>query len=176
MKITISGRQMSVRSSLRELIETKLAKFDRFFGDDAEAYVTCSNKNNKQTVELTIIYAGTVFRSEEKGSSFPNAVAQAVDTLERQIRKNKTRLSRRLREGAFDMLAEPIDDVDVSEEEEFRIRVKSFPAKPMDAHEAIMQMNLSGHSFYAFLDSESGKHAVVYRRQNGDYGLLLPDA
>ena len=176
MKMTISGRQMTVRASLRELIETKLAKFDRFFGDEAAAYVTCSNKNGKQTVELTIVYAGTVFRSEEKGSSFPNAVALAIDALERQIRKNKTRLSRRLRDGAFEALdEEPIVD-EIEEEGAFNIRVKSFPVKPMDAQEAIMQMNLSGHTFYAFLDAETGKHAVVYRRNNGDYGLLLPDA
>lgn len=176
MKMTISGRQMSVRNSLRDLIETKLSKFERFFGDDAEAYVTCSNKNNKQTVEVTIIYAGTIFRSEEHGSSFPNAVARAVDSLERQIRKNKTRLSRRLRDGAFAEIETLPDAEPVEEENEFNIRVKSFPAKPMDAHEAILQMNLSGHAFYAFLDAESGKHAVVYRRNNGDYGLLLPDA
>lgn len=176
MKIVISGRQMSVRSSLRELIETKLSKFERFFGDQAEAYVTCSNKNNKQTVEITIIYAGTVFRSEEQGSSFPNAAVRAVDALERQIRKNKTRLSRRLRNGAFEAI-ETVEEIEpIEEENEFTIRVKSFPAKPMDAHEAILQMNLSGHTFYAFLDAESGKHAVVYRRHNGDYGLLLPDA
>lgn len=176
MKMTISGRQMSVRNSLRELIETKLSKFERFFGDDAEAYVTCSNKNSKQTVEVTIIYAGTVFRSEEQGSSFPNAVTRAVDALERQIRKNKTRLSRRLRDGAFAEI-ESVPEFDpVEEENEFNIRVKSFPAKPMDVQEAILQMNLSGHAFYAFLDAETGKHAVVYRRINGDYGLLLPDA
>ena len=176
MKMIISGRQMSVRNSLRELIEVKLSKFERFFGDDAEAYVTCSMKNNKQTVEVTIVYAGTVFRSEEQGSSFPNAVARSVDSLERQIRKNKTRLSRRLREGAFAAIEEVPDLEVIEEESEFNVRVKSFPAKPMDVHEAILQMNLSGHTFYAFLDAESGKHAVVYRRNNGDYGLLLPEA
>ena len=161
---------------MRELIEGKLSKFERFFGDDAEAYVTCSHKNNKPTVEVTIVYSGTVFRSEEQGASFPNAVTRAVDALERQIRKNKTRLSRRLREGAFAEI-EPMPDLDpIEEEEEFAIRVKSFPAKPMDVHEAILQMNLSGHAFYAFLDAESGKYAVVYRRHNGEYGLLLPDA
>ena len=123
--MTISGRQMSVRNSLRELIEAKLAKFERFFGDDAEAYVTCSNKNNKQTVEVTIIYAGTVFRSEEQGSSFPNAVTRAVDALERQIRKNKTRLSRRLRDGAFAELEampeiEEIEEVEQTDKKEGR--------------------------------------------------------
>ena len=174
MKMIISGRQMSVRNSLRELIEIKLSKFERFFGDDAEAYVTCSHKNNKPTVELTIVYSGTVFRSEEQSNSFPNALTRSVDALERQIRKNKTRLSRRLREGAF--AEEVLPDLDpIEEEDEFEIRVKSFPAKPMDVHEAILQMNLSGHAFYAFLDAESGKHAVVYRRNNGAYGLLLPE-
>lgn len=175
MKISVSGRQMSVRNSLRELIEDKLAKFERFFGDDAEAYVTVSSKNGKQTVELTIVYSGTVFRSEESGSSFKNAVIRAVSTLERQIRKNKTRLLRRVREGAFAAIEVDSDIEPVEEEERFDIRVKSFPAKPMDVEEAILQMNLSGHTFYAFLDSESGKHAVVYHQNDGGYGLLLPE-
>ena len=175
MKISISGRQMTVRDSLRTLLDQKLAKFDKFFGENAEAYVTCSCKNDLKTVEITIHYNGTVFRSEEGSSSFQSAVVRAVDTLEGQMRKNKTRIEKRIREGAF--AASDDADVDLYEEEEeqFNIRVKSFTEKPMDPQEAILQMNLSGHSFYAFLDAESGKHAVVYRRKNGDYGLLLPE-
>lgn len=171
MKISISGKQMTVRNSLRELLEIKLAKFDRFFGEDATALVTCSCKNGKQTVEITINYNGTVFRSEEGSTTFRNAVDRSIDSLERQIRKNKTRLAKRIRGGAFNDMS---DWEDAEEEPEFRIRIKSFPAKPMDAEEAILQMNLSGHNFFAFLDSESGTYAVVYRRKDGDYGLLLP--
>lgn len=171
MKISVSGRQMNVRSSLRELLEIKLGKFDKFFGEDTPALVTCSSKNGKQTVEITINYNGTVFRSEEGSTTFRNAVDGAVSTLERQIRKNKTRLAKRIREGAF-INTEDLEAIE--EEPAFNIRVKSFPAKPMDTEEAILQMNLSGHSFFAFLDSESGTYAVVYRRKDGDYGLLLP--
>ncbi len=176
MKISISGRQMAVRPSLRDLVERKLAKFDKYFGENAEAFVTCSCKNDLKTVEITINYSGTVFRSEEGSTSFNSAVIRAIDTLEGQMRKNKTRIEKRIREGAF---TEAEDDFDgelyEEEEEQFNIRVKSFPAKPMDAQEAILQMNLSGHSFFAFLDAESGKYAVVYRRHNGDYGMLLPE-
>ncbi len=172
MKMTLTGRQMTVRNNLRELLSDKLAKFDKFFGEDAEAFVTCSCKNNRQTVEITINYNGTLFRSEEGSTTFRNAVDKATDALERQIRKNKTRIAKRMKSGAFDDLSdwEPIE-----EEPQFRVRIKSFPIKPMDVEEAILQMNLSGHAFYAFLDAESGKHAVVYKRKEGDYGLLLPD-
>ena len=176
MKISISGRQMTVRPSLRDLLEQKIAKFDKYFGENAEAFVTCSVKNGLKTVELTVNYGGTVFRSEEGSTSFHSAVVRAIDTLEGQMRKNKSRIEKRIKAGAF---ADQTDDFEgelyEEEEEQFCIRTKSFPIKPMDVQEAILQMNLSGHSFYAFLDGDSGKYAVVYRRHSGDYGLLLPE-
>lgn len=176
MKISISGRQMTVRASLRDLLERKLAKFDKYFGENAEAFVTCSNKNDLKTVEITVNYGGTVFRSEEGSTSFNSAVIRAIDTLEGQMRKNKSRIEKRIREGAFTDTEEDLDGELYEEEEaQFNVRVKSFPAKPMDVQEAILQMNLSGHSFFAFLDADSGKYAVVYRRHNGDYGMLLPE-
>ena len=95
MKITISGKQMTVRPSLKELTEKKLAKFDRFFGDEAEAIVVYSCRHDLQYMEITINYNGTIFRSEEGAESFQNAIDEAIDSLERQIRKNKTRLEKR---------------------------------------------------------------------------------
>ncbi len=172
MKITISGKQMNVRQSLKELTEKKLAKFDRFFGDDAEASVVYSCRHDLQYIEITIQYGGTFFRSEEGAESFQNAIDEAVESLERQIRKNKTRLEKRLRTGAFDA---PADDVDGEEETEFNIRVKSFPIKPMSVEEAILQMNLLEHQFFVFRDDQTNEPCVVYRRKDGNYGLIMDE-
>ena len=172
MKITVSGKQMTVRPSLKELTEKKLAKFDRFFGDDAEAFVVYSCRHDLQYIEITIDYNGTFFRSEEGAESFQNAIDEAIESLERQIRKNKTRLEKRLRTGAFDT-ALP-DDAD-EEEGEFQIRTKSFPIKPMSVEEAILQMELLGHQFFVFRDAETNEPCVVYRRKAGDYGLIIAE-
>ena len=172
MKITVSGKQMTVRQSLKDLTEKKLAKFDRFFGDDAEAIVVFSCRHDLQYMEITINYNGTIFRSEEGAETFQNAIDEAIDSLERQIRKNKTRLEKRLRTGAF-VPAE--DDVDEDEEGEFHIRTKSFPIKPMSVEEAIMQMNLLDHQFFMFRDDATNEPCVVYRRKDGDYGLIVAD-
>ena len=163
---------MTVRPSLKELTEKKLAKFDRFFGDDAEAFVVYSCRHDLQYIEITIDYNGTFFRSEEGAESFQNAIDEAIESLERQIRKNKTRLEKRLRTGAFDT-ALP-DDAD-EEEGEFQIRTKSFPIKPMSVEEAILQMELLGHQFFVFRDAETNEPCVVYRRKAGDYGLIIAE-
>ena len=172
MKITVSGKQLTVRPSLRELTEKKLAKFDRFFGDDAEAIVVYSARHDLQYIETTIHYNGTIFRSEEGADTFQTAIDQALDSLERQIRKNKTRLEKRLRTGAFVPAA---DDDDEEEESEFRIRTKTFPIKPMSVEEAIMQMNLLDHQFFMFRDDRTNEPCVVYRRKAGDYGLIVAE-
>ncbi|MBE6637190.1 MAG: ribosome-associated translation inhibitor RaiA [Ruminococcaceae bacterium] len=171
MKINIIGRRMEVDESLKQLIAKKLTKFDKFFKDDAVAYVTLSHEKNAERLELTVSSGGTLFRSEERNSTFNNALDTALDTIERQIRKYKTRLEKRLREGAFRTVEIPPEE----HEEEFAIREKSFVMKPMTPEEAILQMNLIGHAFYMFENSETGSAAVVYKRQNGGYGLLLPE-
>ena len=170
MKMTVSGKQMTGRQSLKDRTEKKLAKFDRFFGSDAEAIVVYSCRHDLQYIEITIQYGGTFFRSEEGAESFQNAIDEAIDSLERQIRKNKTRLEKRLRSGAFDPLP---DEAEEEEEGEFRIRIKSFPIKPMSVEEAILQMNLLEHQFFVFRDADTNEPCVVYRRKDGDYGLIV---
>ncbi len=169
MKMTVSGKQMTVRPSLKELTEKKLAKFDRIFGDDAEAIVVYSCRHDLQYIEITVRSNGTLFRSEEGADTFQTAIDRALDSLERQIRKNKTRLEKRLRPEAFAAIA---DDVDEEEEGEFRIRTKTFAVKPMSVEEAILQMNLLDHQFFVFRDAETEAPCVVYRRKDGDYGLI----
>ena len=171
MKITIYAKQMTVRESLKELIEKKLTKFNKFFGDDTEAFVTCRTRKGSKIIEITVSYAGTMFRSEEENETFITALDRACEGLERQIRKNKTRLEKRVRGGAFNVV-EYDDDDEYEEEEEFNIRIKTFPFKPMTAEEAILQMNLIGHSFFVYRDADTAKACVVYKKKDGDYGLI----
>ena len=172
MKITIYGKQMTVRDSLKAAVEKKLIKFDKFFGEDTEAYVTCKVRKGVKIIEITVNYGGTTFRSEEESDTFITALDRAVEGLERQIRKNKTRLEKTVKRGAFVITED--DDDEYVEEEEFEIRVKTFPFKPMTPEEAILQMNLIGHAFYAFTDADSGDVCVVYKRKEGSYGLIVP--
>ena len=173
MKITIYGKQMSVRETLKLAIEKKLAKFDKFFGEDAEAFVTCKVRKGVKIIEITVNYGGTTFRSEEECETFITALDRAAEGLERQIRKNKTRVEKMMKRDAF--VLDVGDDDEYIEEDEFNIRVKTFPFKPMTPEEAILQMNLIGHAFFAFTDSESGDVCVVYKRKEGSYGLIVPE-
>ena len=173
MKLNVYGKQMTVRESLKIAIEKKLQKFDKFFGEETEAFVTCKVRKGVKIIEITVNYNGTTFRSEEENETFITALDRAAEGLERQIRKNKTRVEKMVKRGAF-VITEEEDDEYV-EEGEFDIRVKTFPFKPMTAEEAILQMNLIGHSFYAFTDSDSGEVCVVYKRKEGSYGLIVPE-
>ena len=173
MKITVYGKQMTVRESLKAVIEKKLAKFNKFFGEDTEAFVTCRVRKGDKIIEITVNYGGTTFRSEEESDTFITALDRAVEGLERQIRKNKTRVEKMVKRGAFVITED--DDDEYEEEGDFDIRVKTFPFKPMTAEEAILQMNLIGHAFYAFTDAESGNVCVVYKRKAGSYGLIVPE-
>ena len=174
MKITVTGRQMSVYDEMKELIEKKLAKFDKYFNGSAEATVTLSCKHNEKNLEITISAANTLFRSEIGAESFRAALDLAIDAIDGQIRKNKTRLEKRLRSGGLDF---PTDDFDLDDEEdpELIIRTKTFSVKPMSPEEAILQMNLLGHQFFVFRDDQSGNTCVVYTRRDGAYGLIIPE-
>ncbi len=174
MKINIVGRQMNVYDDTRELIERKLAKLDKFFKSTAspEATVTLARKRNTSILEITVNAGGTLFRSEVEAHDFRVALDQSIDHIEGQIRKNKTKLARRMRENIMDMTAIP-DPVEEPTEETV-IRVKQFEFKPMTPEDAIMQMNLLGHDFFVFTDIESGDTCVVYKRRDGAYGLIEP--
>ena len=173
MKVTITGRKINLRDSFKEHAQKKLKKVERFFGDDADAQVTVSLEKDRKTVEITVKNKGTIYRAEETAYDPEEALNAVVDSLVRKIRKNKTRVEKRLRESAFaDFPAE-----DIVEEEEFEIvRVKRFPVKPLDVEEAVLQMNLSDHQFYMFRNVDTGDVNVVYRRRDGNYGLIEPEA
>ena len=173
MKITIYGKQMNVRESLKDAVEKKLSKFSKLFDENTEAFVTCKVRKGVKIIEITVNYGGVTFRSEEENETFLTALDRAVEGLERQIRKNKTRVEKAIKKAPA--LIADYDDDEYVEEDEFEIRVKSFPFKPMTPEEAILQMNLIGHAFYAFTDSDSGDVCVVYKRKAGSYGLIVPE-
>lgn len=174
MKTNIIGRQLNVYDDTKEMINERMAKLDRYFSDEGQATVTLSHKRGTATMEITIKAAGTLFRSEVEADSFRSALDRSVDNIERQIRKNKTRLQKRLRDGAFTYdstysQAEPEDTG------EFIIRTKRFEFTPMSVEEAIMQMDLLGHTFFVFNDAETEETCVVYKRHDGNYGLIAPE-
>ncbi len=171
MKVNIIGRQMNVWDEMKSTINEKLKKLDKYFSDEANATVTLSSRKNAKCLEITIVASGTIFRSEVQDETFRNALDHAVYTIERQIRKNKTRLSKRLRSGAFDGGFVDTGE-ELEEEAEFTIRRKSFPIKPMSVEEAIMQMNLLGHEFFVFKDDSANNLCVVYKRHDNTYGLI----
>ena len=178
MKITIVGRQMNVPEETKTLLAKKLSKLDKYFDKEGEATVTFSRKHGRRYLEVTINAANTLFRCELEGDSFRESIDRSIDTIEGQIRKNKTRLERRLREDAFEPEYDPedfnalLDEYD--EEPEFIIRTKRFYFKPMTPEEAILQMNLLGHQFFVFKDAETEETCVVYIRKDGTYGLIAP--
>ena len=175
MKITIVCRQMTVADDIKALVTKKLERLDKYFSKEGDATVTFSKKRNFETLEITINAAGTLFRSEVDDASFKNALDRSIDNIERQIRKNKTRLAKRLREGVFSEAPSYGPPIEPEEDEEMIIRTKSFVLKPMSAEEAILQMNLLGHQFFMFEDQDSGDTCVVYSRKDGAYGLIIPE-
>ena len=174
MKLSIVGRQMNVYDDMKALIERKLSKFDKFFSSEGNATVTLSCKHSEKSIEITISAANTLFRSEVRAESFRDALDGACSNIERQIRKNKTRLAKRLRDTDFIIPTdEGFDDLEADETP--IIRTKTFPIKPMSPEEAVLQMNLLGHQFFVFNDDQTGATCVVYTRRDGGYGLLIPE-
>lgn len=174
MNITIVGRKCTPRDAFKERAEKKLAKIERFFGEDATAKVTATVEKSSQTVEVTVTSAGgLMFRAQQRAENMNDALDECVDLLVRQIRKNKTRVEKKMHSGSIDDFA-PVEAVE--EEVNFEVvRTKTVALKPESVDEAILQMNLLGHQFYMFRNSESGIISVVYRRNDGGYGILEPE-
>ncbi len=172
MKITTVGRKCTIRDSFKEHAEKKLKKVERFFGDSAEAKITATVEKTCQIVEITVNNKGMIFRSQERSENMNDALDLCVDSLIRQIRKNKTRLEKKIRDVSFD---EFVDDTPVEEDDFEVIRTKTVDLRPESAEEAILKMNLVGHKFYMFLNADNGKVCVVYVRNDGGYGLIEPD-
>ena len=174
MKFQYSEKKVKLPGSVHAYAEKKVMKLARFFEGDAEALVVFSVEKNRNNVELTVRGAGTLFRAHESTSDMFASIDAAVGTIEGQIRKNKTRLARRLKKDAFTRTVEETSFVpDEAEEDLSIVKIKKFPIQPMTREEAVLQMNLLNHSFFAFRDEQKdGAFAIVYKRNDGGYGLI----
>ena len=173
MKFQFSEKKVRLPGNVHAYAEKKVMKLARYFEEDASALVVFSVEKNRNNVELTVRGAGTWFRAHESTSDMFASIDAAVGTIEGQIRKNKTRLARRLRQDAFSRTVEETSFAVEPEEQLDILRVKRFRFEPMTREEAVLQMNLLDHNFFAFRDADNGDtFAVVYRRNDGGYGLI----
>lgn len=170
MNIKFTGRKIEVTQGLKEYSEKRLQRIEKFFPETAYATVTFSVQKDDHIAEFTVYHENMIFRVEISNNDMYAAIDKAIDVLERQIRKQKTRLEKKLKTGAFDI---PAADILPEEEKEFKIvKTKKYENKPMSTEEAILQMNLLGHTFYIFNNAETSDKCVVYKRKDGDYGLI----
>lgn len=177
MRISISGKNIEVSDYLKDLINKKVGKLERYFPKDTEVQVTMAVERNRHIVEVTIPYESVIIRGEEVTGDMYASIDSVLDKLEKQILKHRTKLEKNLKAGAFKydtpLYAENYED---AEEDGPRIvRVKRFSLKPMNEEEAMLQMSLLGHSFYVFKNAETGDINVLYARRDGNYGLIEPD-
>lgn len=170
MRISISGKNLEVSDYIREVAEKKLSKLERFFPRDTEALVTLSVEKNRHIVEVTIPCEGRIIRGEEVSGDMYASLDNVVDKLEKQIGRHRTKLEKGLRPPA----AAPDAEEDDEDAPPRIVRVKQFDIKPMDEEEAMLQMDLLGHSFYVFENARTGQVNVLYLRKDGNFGLIEP--
>lgn len=173
MKLTISAKNMELTEGIRVAVEEKLEKIRKYFNDDIDVRATVRAKKNRQTIEVTIIpVSGNIIRAEDSEENLYAAIDVVVDKLSKQLRKYKTKLINK-HHDAGSIRFENIDTVAADEANEMKIvRRKKFGFKPMSEEEAILQMELLGHNFFVFTNSENDEMNVVYKRKSGDYGII----
>ncbi len=187
MRIDVTSQGIRPSERLRDRAAKKLAKFDRYFGDDAEAVVHLTQEGDQKCVEITIRVKKHYYRAETTADDPITAFDLTIDLLERQIRKQKTRFEKRIRDYAYlqeYLKTSPSADEDWGDDEEDLesedgeigiIRHKRFDLSPMTPDEAVLQMEMLGHSFLLFLYAETGRVALVYKRRDGNYGMIEPE-
>ena len=170
------GENLEITQPIREYVENKVSKLEKYFADSLEANVYANAKvykNNKKKIEITVPLKGVTLRAEETNEDLYAAVDLAVDKLERQMRKHKTKINRKSREKGFDIVLPPLPEAPEEEETGLEIvRTKRIDLKPMDSEEAVLQMNMLGHNFFIYQDAETNETNIVYRRKDGKYGLI----
>lgn len=170
MKVTCTGRRVTLKPGFIENAEKRLAKLDKFFPDEAQAQVTVTVEKSGQTVEIMLRSKDLAMRAEKTDERMEDALADAVDLLTRRVVKYRKRLGTKLTAAAAEIPAtEPEESMDI-------VREKHFALKPCSTEEAILQMDLLGHSFFLYHSTENDKIQVVYRRADGGYGVLIPEA
>ncbi|NLL66214.1 MAG: ribosome-associated translation inhibitor RaiA [Clostridiaceae bacterium] len=175
MKYTIKGKQTGVTNAMQKKAIKKIGKFERFFKPDSEAVISFRIEKDRYTFETAIYSGGTIIRAEECSNDMYGSMDMVVEKLERQIRKHKTKLGKKIHQDA--MIPENFNIIEKIDEDESYdvVRTKRFPLKPMDVEEAILQMNLLSHSFFVFINADTETVNVVYKRKDGRYGLIEPE-
>ncbi|MBQ7119254.1 MAG: ribosome-associated translation inhibitor RaiA [Oscillospiraceae bacterium] len=175
MKYIYAERNFNFTEDIKAYVQKKLAKLDKYFRSDAEASITARTERGHCCLEITVRSVGVLLRAACRDTDVFRAIDDAEETIERQIRKNKTRLEKRFRDGGFEW-APALSDADYAEEEEQEfdvVRTKRFSVKPMTVEEAILQMNLLNHEFFVFKNADDDERfSVVYKRHDGGYGLI----
>ncbi len=176
MKIILSGKNLEITEALREQVNKKVSKLDRYFNEDTEAQVTMTVENYRHIVEVTIPFNGIVIRAEEATDDMYASIDKVLDKLERQIHKYRTKLEKRIKSGAF-KYEKPLFSSEASVEEKTPkvVKTKRFAVKPMSLEEAILQMELLDHDFFVFTNAKTDDVNVLYKRKDGNYGLIEPE-
>lgn len=176
MKVSVIAKNITATPALKDMVEKKISKINRYFNPEVEAKATLSVQKNKQKIEVTIPFNGIILRAEEATEDMYKSIDLVVSKLERQIRKQRTKLSRNIHESLrFSQLEEVAIGSESGESDGEVVKTKKFRVKPMSVEEAVLQMELIGHNFFVYQDSDENKICVVYKRKDGDYGLLEPD-
>ena len=176
MRFTITGRNIDVTDGLRSAVEEKIGKLERYFKPDTEVLVTLSVEKDRQKIEVTIPVKGNIIRSKQVSSDMYVSIDLVEEIIERQLKKYKTKLVDAKQSGGSASFSQAYMDEEYDDPDEIKIvRTKRFGIKPMDPEEACVQMELLGHSFYVFRNSETDEVNVVYKRKNDTYGLIEPE-
>lgn len=177
MKVTVYAKNIVLTEALREAVEKKISKLGKYFSPDVQAKATLTVQKNRQTIEVTIPFNGIILRGEETTDDMYTSIDLVENKLERQIRKQRTKLSRRNNYDSlrFASIGEVAMEQDSDSEESKIVKTKRFDVKPMTSEEAILQMELIGHNFFVFQDAQNNQLNVIYKRKDGNYGLIEPE-
>ncbi|SKA75513.1 putative sigma-54 modulation protein [Caloramator quimbayensis] len=174
MKLTVTGKNIALTNALKDIVEKKMGKLDKYFDPDVEAHVTLSVQKNIQRIEVTIPFNGVILRGEESTEDMYSSIDNVIEKIEKQIIKHKTKLERKIHEGTLRFSDIPSAAFDEDDEPKI-VKTKKFAIKPMDVEEAVLQMDLIGHNFYVFMNADTEEVNVVYKRKDGNYGLIEPE-
>jgi putative sigma-54 modulation protein len=172
MRVIITSKNLNASDHLKEIIESKFQKLGKYFSSDINANVTLSLEKGRQKVEATINAKGTIFRAENTTNDVYSGVDRVVDKLSAQMSKFKTKLQKKHKDNKTILFADVPDYPDDDADEPAIVRRKKFDLLPMSVDEALMQMELLEHNFFVFLNVETDTVSVIYKRNDGNYGLL----
>ena len=176
MVVTVRGKNIEITPALRDYVEKRIQRITKYFSEVGEVHALLTVVKGDHIVEVTVTVNGMILRSQEMTDDMYSSIDLVVDKIERQISKHKNKLTDRFRNAPDHQFRSELLPDQHAEDEEFRIiKTKRFTVKPMSVEEAIMQMNLINHDFFVFLDSDENVCSVVYRRKDGDYGLIAPE-